>query len=132
MKTDGTRRGRTNTIIPDFSLFFALNAAKESGLGVGETFSVRVRGGNSDGPKAEKSVEHEREPGFCISTFITYDCSSGQNAVRELVRDTGKGRKLTEEGVYLRWDQFSVHLRAFPIPIYNIRKEGRKEKKPNY
>ncbi len=128
MKTDGTRRGRTNTITPDFSLFFALNAAMESGVGVGVTFSVRVRGGNSDGPKAEKSVEHEREPGFCISTFISYDCSSGQNAVR----DTGKGRKLTEERVYLRWDKFSVHLRAFPIPLYNIRKEGRKEKKPNY
>jgi hypothetical protein len=38
-----------------------------------------------------------------------------------------KGRKLTEERVYLRWDKFSVHLRAFPIPLCNIRKEGRKE-----
>jgi hypothetical protein len=37
--------------------------------------------------------------------------------------------------VYLRWDKFSVHLSAFPIPLYNIRKERRKkerkEKKPN-
>ncbi len=39
-----------------------------------------------------------------------------------------KGRNITEERVYLHWDTFSVvHLQAFPIPLYDIRKEGRKE-----
>jgi hypothetical protein len=78
----------------------------------------------SDGPKAEKIVNYEREPGFCISTFILYDCS-GQNTVR----DKGeREEKLTEERVYLRWDKFSVHLRAFPIPCIQ-HQEGRKEGK---